>query len=284
MSHQLISHSPDLKRLRDEGYELEVRNNYLLVRNVPYVNASKEVRFGILVSELTLAGDVTTMPGTHIAHFVGDHPHNADGTEIPQIKYQSQKTPLDVDLVADHSFSNKPSNGYTDFFEKMATYIAIISSPAEAIDPSVTARTFAVIEADETESVFQYVDTASSRAQINLITRKLERGKIAIIGLGGTGSYVLDLVAKTPVREIQLFDGDVFSQHNAFRAPGAPSIEELRERPSKVAYLKAKYEKMHRCIVANECYVDESNVDLLQAMDFVFLCIRAISLLPDLTG
>ncbi|WP_318271316.1 ThiF family adenylyltransferase [Sphingobacterium cellulitidis] len=46
---------------------------------------------------------------------------------------------------------------------------------------------------------------------------KLERQKIAIIGLGGTGAYILDMVAKTPVKEIHLFDGDSFDQHNAFR-------------------------------------------------------------------
>jgi tRNA A37 threonylcarbamoyladenosine dehydratase len=81
----------------------------------------------------------------------------------------------------------------------------------------VTAKTFTVVDAEEEETVFKYIDTASSRAEINLIARKLELGKIAIVGLGGTGAYVLDLVAKTPVREIHLFDGDTFFQHNAFR-------------------------------------------------------------------
>ena len=35
MSQPLISRSSDLKRLRDEGYELEVRGNYLLVHSIP---------------------------------------------------------------------------------------------------------------------------------------------------------------------------------------------------------------------------------------------------------
>jgi len=56
-----------LKRLRDEGYDVEIRSNYLLIKNVPYVNSNKEIRFGILVSELTLAGDITTTPSTHVA-------------------------------------------------------------------------------------------------------------------------------------------------------------------------------------------------------------------------
>lgn len=37
MQSALISRSPDLLRLRDEGYEVEVRSGHLLVHNVPYV-------------------------------------------------------------------------------------------------------------------------------------------------------------------------------------------------------------------------------------------------------
>src|SRR5262249_18693651 len=153
-------------------------------------------------------------------------------------KHQSARTSLDHDLVVQHSFSSKPNGGYKDYYEKMTTYVAIISSPARSLDPNVTATPFLVTESVEEESVFNYIDTASTRAGINAVTRKLELGKLAIVGLGGTGSYVLDLVTKTPVREIHLFDGDLFLQHNAFRSPGAPSINELRERPSKVSYLK----------------------------------------------
>ena len=56
MSQQLISRSADLKRLREEGYDLEIRTGYLLVKDVPYVNSRKEVKRGILVSKLTLGG------------------------------------------------------------------------------------------------------------------------------------------------------------------------------------------------------------------------------------
>lgn len=273
MSQQLINRSSDLKRLRDEGYDVEVRSNYLLIKNVPYVNSSKEIKFGMLVSELTLAGDVTTTPSTHVAMFSGDHPCNKDGSEIFKIKHQSAQQQLDHDLVVHHSFSSKPSAGYKDYYEKMVTYVAIISSPAQAMDPTVTANTFPIIESEEETSVFNYIDTASSRARINAVTRKLELGKIGIVGLGGTGSYVLDLVAKTPVREIHLFDGDKFSQHNAFRSPGAPSVDELRKKPQKAVFFQEQYSRMRRHIVAHDCYIDASNVDQLRGMDFVFLCL-----------
>jgi hypothetical protein len=277
MSQQPISHSPDLKRLRDEGYDLRIRSGYLLVKDVPYVNSSKEVKRGTLVSVLILAGDVTAQPDNHVAYFAGDHPCREDGREIEQIKNQSSKLTLADDVVVDHTFSAKPkpADNYEDYYAKVTTYVAILSGPAQIIDPKVTAQTFPVIEpgtADE-ETVFNYIDTASSRAEISRVTKKLALGKIAIVGLGGTGSYVLDLVAKTPVSEIHLFDGDAFLQHNAFRSPGAPSIDELKAKPQKVAYLKNIYSKMRRGIVDHEVFVSQENVEHLKEMDFVFLCL-----------
>lgn len=274
MSQQLISRSADLKRLRDEGYDIEVRHNDLLVKQVPYLNSRKEVSLGILVSELNLAGDVTTPPKSHVAFFAGEYPCNKDGSEIAQIRHQSTVQKRGNDLEVNHSFSSKPPNGqYKDYYDKMTTYVAIISNPARAIDPTATPKTFPVIEAADDESVFNYLDTASSRAGIGAISSKLELAKVAIVGLGGTGSYVLDLIAKTPVKEIHLFDGDKFSNHNAFRTPGAPSLDELRQNEQKVIYLKRQYSKMHRHVIDHNVYVDSENIGQLVGMDFVFLCL-----------
>jgi hypothetical protein len=130
-----------------------------------------------------------------------------------------------------------------------------------------------VIEANHEDSPFHYLDTGTTNAGIGAVTDKLRHKRIAIIGLGGTGSYVLDLIAKTPVQEIALFDGDTYLQHNAFRSPGAPSIATLKTLPLKVDYWKAVYSAMHRHIVAHGTHVDVANVDELRDMNFVFVCI-----------
>ena len=62
-----------------------------------------------------------------------------------------------------------------------------------------------------------YPDTNSGRAGITGLTECFDSMKIAIVGLSGTGSYVLDKVAKVPFKEIHLFDDDVFMNHNAYR-------------------------------------------------------------------
>ena len=273
MSPQLLDRSPDLLGLVADGYEVEIIGSHLVIRHVPYLNSRKEVRFGTLVSVLTLANEATAKPGDHVVSFAGEHPCNVDGSELVRIKHQSQHQDLGHGIVVDHTFSNKPEGGYSDYHHKMTTYIAIISGPAEAIDPNVTARTRRVIPSDDPKSVFVYRDTASSRAGIGAVSSKLELDKIAILGLGGTGSYVLDLVAKTPVKEIHLFDADRFLQHNAFRSPGAASLDDLTGIPLKVAYFKNQYSRMHRGIIVHDSYVDASNVGDLQQMSFVFLCL-----------
>jgi len=277
MSHIPISRSADLKKLRDEGYDLEIRSGWLLVKDVPYVNSRKEIKRGILVAKLVLAGDETARPDDHVAYFAGDYPCREDGTEIGKIKHSSGERTLADGVVIQHSFSAKPkpSDFYEDYYAKVTTYVAILSGPAQVIDPTVTAKTFPVVEPEKQkeETPFNYLDTASSRAEINLVTKKLDLRNIAIVGLGGTGSYVLDLVAKTPVKEIHLFDGDAFLQHNAFRSPGAPSIDDLKAKLPKATYFKDLYSKMRRGIVDHAAYVDAGNVEELRNMDFVFLCL-----------
>lgn len=276
MSQRLIDRSADLKKLRDEGYDLEIRSGCLLVKDVPYVNSRKEVNRGILVMKLVLAGDETVRPDDHVAYFSGEHPCDEDGAEITKIKHGSGERSLAEGVVIQHSFSAKPkpNDFYPDYYDKVTWYVSILSGPAWRLDHTATAKTFSVIEPDKDgDEPFNYNDTASSRAEIVAVTKKMALEKVAIVGLGGTGSYVLDFVAKTPVREIHLFDGDVFLQHNAFRSPGAASVEELRARQTKVAYFKNIYSKMHRGIVDHATYVDASNMDELRGMNFVFLCL-----------
>ena len=274
MSSALINRSLDLKRLLDEGYEIEVRAGYLLVHSVPYVNCKRQVTRGILVSHLTLAGEITAKPQTHVAHFIGDQPCHADGAPIVQIILdENPKPPVAAGIPVRQSFSNKPADGYPDYHAKMTRYIEIISAPARSIDPDATAITRNVIQSVHDDSVFHYTDSATSRAGIGRVSNRLAKGKIVIIGLGGTGSYVLDVVAKTWAKEIHLLDGDVFLQHNAFRSPGAASMEELRAQQMKVDYYAGIYSKMRKGIVPHGVYVTAENLQLLDAADFVFLCV-----------
>jgi len=273
MSHRPISRSPDLQKLRNEGYDIAIQSGFLLVRQVPYARTDRTVDRGILVSPLELANDVAQRPRDHVVFWTGDMPCDANGSPLSRLVNQSSDRTIIEDLVAHHSFSQKPAEGYVDYHHKMTNYVRMLEGPAQALVPGVTARVFPVVRTDEAESVFTYEDTASSRAGIVPITQKLEKGRIAIVGVGGTGSYVLDHIAKTPVAEIHLYDGDRFLQHNAFRSPGAPSAEELERGLRKVEWFAELYSHMHRRIIPHPYDLDETNVSELLGMEFVFLCI-----------
>lgn len=275
MSQKLIDLNPDFARLRKEGFALEIREGYLLVHEVPYVDSKSQIKYGIFVSDLSsLVGDKTVSPiAQHVAYFIGAHPCNPDGTPISAIVNASGDNQLAKNLTINHTFSNKPASGYANYYEKVVTYVTIIASQAQAIDDGVVIRPFRDIAQSSQSNVFNYSDYNSSKAKINIITDKLSGQKLAIIGVGGTGSYVLDLVAKTPVDEIHLFDGDIFFQQNAFRAPGAPSIEKLQEVNKKANYLRDIYSNMRKNIVAHDYHVDSSNVHELAIMTFAFLCV-----------
>lgn len=272
MSLKLIDLNPDLKKLQTEGFAVEVRAGYLLVHDIPYVKPSKNIGRGILVSKLELAADRTVKPEDHKMFFTGDHPCTHEGAVIAGIKLGSDRQDLGSGIVVDHSFSNKPANGYTDYYHKVTSYVRIIVSFAQAIDPSVSAQRFMAIRSTDPEVVFNYHDTNSSRAEINVISEKLSTLKIGIVGLGGTGSYVLDFVAKTWVKEIHLFDGDTLLSHNAFRAPGAASFETLVEQPKKVDYYSGIYSQQRKFIIPHSYHLTSANVGELAGFDFVFVC------------
>jgi hypothetical protein len=277
MSRQLVSLSPDLQRLQDEGYDFEIRDTYLLVR-VPYVTADKAIASGTLASELTVSGDRTTAPSTHVVYFIGsnnDMPHDDQGNRLDKLINQTSDIPLSSGLVANCSFSHKPDPTYADYYEKMSTYADMLLAYAQAIDPTVKSKTFPPIATDQSESVFRYFDSATSRARIGAVTDKIRLRKVVIIGLGGTGSYILDAVSKTPVREIHLYDRDIMLTHNAFRAPGAASLAELTAAPRKVDYHTSTYDTIHRGIMPHPVHIEASNIDELGDADFVFIAIDA---------
>lgn len=262
------NHSLGIKELHNDDYEVEIVGNLLLIHSVPYLNAKKELVYGTLVSNVS-----TPSPNTHVVYFIGETPCGIDGRPMSQLINNSQRQDLGNGIIIDHLFSHKPNPMYPTYYEKMTTYVNILSGQAQHYFPMATARTGRVIDSKQEDSVLHYTDTNSSRAEIDAINEKLSGLKIGIIGLGGTGSYILDKVAKTLVGEIHLFDGDKFKQHNAFRAPGATTKERIDLNTFKVEYFKEVYSQMHKNIISNSIYINETNLGLLNSLDFVFIAI-----------
>lgn len=274
MSPPLTNRNPDLARLVQDGFELAILYGHLVITGVPYVTSRREIRLGTLVSDMSsISGDVTASPiRQHVAMFAGEYPCDHEGKPLEHMRHGSGDQILGPGLIVNHSFSKKPREGYRDYHHKMTTYVDMIERHAKVIDPNVTARTHRFVESDDPQSPFHYPDTASGRVGITNIMRKLGLARVCIFGVGGTGSYILDLVAKTPVREIAIFDDDTFLQHNAFRAPGAPSADELKKLPKKADYLAGIYSRMHRGIVPHTFAIAEDTISKIGVLDFAFIC------------
>lgn len=161
---------------------------------------------------------------------------------------------------------------YEKIYDKVVAYERLIGGAARSLDRTANARTHAKAMLARDDSPFVIPDSASARYRIGHLNRKL-LGRVAIIGLGGTGSFVLDHLAKTWVSDIHLYDGDQLLNHNLFRSPGSPEPELLRAFPTKVQYYAQVYGRMHSGITAHPVRVTSANVDEMTGFDFVFVCI-----------
>ena len=267
-----ISQDPDVARLLDDGYVVVEQAGHLVIQHIPYVTEQREIAYGFLTYPITMSGDRMVSGTDHRIWFGGTTPCDERGQRLPLATPEPH--PVTDGVQADFMLSSKPTpSGYSNEYDKVTAYARIICDQAKALDALVTATPGAAWTEIEPDSPFCYRDTATSRAGLTVIHRRFRGERVAIIGLGGSGGYVLDQVAKTEVDSIALFDGDTFENHNAFRAPGAPSIDTLRQRPYKASYFAGIYQRMHRRITAHDVFIDAQSLELLDGATFVFLAL-----------
>ena len=130
--------------------------------------------------------------------------------------------------------------------------------------------TFRTVE-EVSDSVFKFHDTLTSRAEITDLSGKFANDVVAIIGLGGTGAFVLDLLIKTPVREVRAFDRDQFHVHNAFRSPG--KVEESDFDKTKAEVYQHRYENFRSGVKLIPKFIDASCGNDFEGVTFVFVCV-----------
>lgn len=274
MSHALIARNDDLRSLQEAGYTLRIVDAQLLVENVPYVTPGKEVQEGILAMELDLSANNTVPPTSHVAYWIGDLPSTDDGKALVSLIHENaERTKVAEGLPGAYTLSAKPDTPYRDYRHKAETYIGILGDQARRIRPDATAQQWKrPTTCDDEDDVFRFPDTAASRHRIADLRALFRDQKVAIVGLGGTGSYVLDFVAKTPVHEIHVFDGKRFLDHNAYRAPGAYGLADLEGGPFKTEIHASRYRLMRRRVVSHSTRIGQHNLGALDGFTTVFLC------------
>lgn len=275
MFQKLVNRNPDLARLVERGFAVAFDSNCLIVRDIPYLDADRALQWGAIVAKLEFIDKEKVVQDDHQIYFAGSHPHQLDGTAIANLGGGEAKMPLSEaysDVVVQRSFSNKPKHTgkFADFFEKIESYVSIISGPAiEHCD--VNPYTFRSDETFHLDSIFKFHDTLTTRAEIGNLNSVFSNEVIAIIGLGGTGAYLLDFLVKSPVAEVRGFDGDGFHVHNAFRSPGRLDEGELGLKKADV--YRGRYENFRHGLNLEATYIDEASAEALAGVTFAFVCV-----------
>lgn len=276
MFHQLVNHNGDIKKLVDKGYAVAFDAlNYLVVRDIPYLDQALNLRWGAIVTKFVDQGKNVIAQEDHQIWFAGAHPYGLDGKPIPNLgggPVQLTMSAGTQDVVVQRSFSNKPkvTGKFNDFFEKVESYVTIISGPAIE-HHKANPLTFRTMETAPSDSPFRFRDTLTSRAEIGDLSAKFKNDVIAIIGLGGTGAYLLDFIVKTPVREIRGFDKDHYFVHNAFRSPG--KVEESEFGKTKAEIYHARYDNFRTGLTIAEKFVDATCEEDFKGVTFAFVCV-----------
>lgn len=273
MFHALVNHNEDLHKLLVKGYAIALDGNHLIVRDIPYLDDNGNLCKGAIVCKMHSPDNKRYVQDDHQIYFAGSHPHGLDGKPIPNLAGGTHTIPLpdSPDVVVQRSFSNKPKpNGYPDHFTKVESYVTVLSGPAmERYE--VSPLTFKAVETIAGNSVFKFKDTLTTRAEISDLAAKFKAEVVAIIGLGGTGAYVLDFMVKTPVARILGFDRDLYHVHNAFRSPG--KLDEAELDQSKAEVYQNRYEGFREGLSLVPKFVDESCAEDFRDVTFAFVCV-----------
>jgi len=272
--HRLVNHNDDIRRLLEKGYAIAFDSNHLIVRDIPYLDAGGAPQLGAIVTNyVSLDGDRIAQQD-HQIFFAGSVPYGLDGKPIPRLGGGVVTLALSdacTDVVVERSFSNKPvpSGAFVDFFEKIESYVTIISGPAMSRH-NANPLTFRSVQTVP-DSVFAFHDTMTSRARIGDLSQGLTEDVIAIIGLGGTGAYLLDFLVRTPAKEIRAFDLDLFHVHNSYRSPGRVNKGEFKKKKAHV--YRHRYKNFRSGLSFISKYIDSQSVEEMEGVTFAFVCV-----------
>ncbi|WP_338110633.1 ThiF family adenylyltransferase [Rhodoblastus acidophilus] len=271
---ELANHNPFIRDLDEMGYQVDFVGAHLVIYGLPYLDSRGNLQYGDWASPVDLNQAVIAPPSNHQAWWRGTRPHDASHREL-RLGGGAHALVITADFTADFSFSFKLTEdgqmrAYRSFEEKVQTYLDAITAPALAAYPDAKRHRGITIKAAEQSSPLRYPDTMSARYQMNDVSSLLRGKKAAIVGLGGTGSYILDFIARTHLERIALFDDDKVHVHTIFRIPGfiPNAIEGL-----KVEALARQYDQWHAGIEAVPERVTMDNIERLREFDFVFVSV-----------
>ena len=141
MLHELANHNDDIRRLLEKGYAVAIDSNHLVVRDIPYLDSENQLQVAAIVAKLEFIDQKRVVQTDHQVFFAGSVPYGLDRKPIPNLgggPAQISLSGASKDVVVERSFSSKPkaTGRFSDFFEKVESYVTIISGPAMELTTS----------------------------------------------------------------------------------------------------------------------------------------------------
>ena len=283
MSNSLISRNADLLALVEAGYSIKVLGAYLIVEGIPYLAECGGIKKADIVTSLDLSEGKTTPPSDHTVWWTGGMPHKADGESMDAYlccaKWEAGRD-IGEGITVYMQWSRKPrergtTRGYMNYQEKVETYVDEVAGQAESKQPGIlmTARSGGYLEV-ESNTRFMYLNTSTYRDGTKGAEQNIEKEVVAVIGVGGSGSYLVDILAKTSIKELHLYDDDVMKQENAFRIAGAARIGELGSGKHKVEWHRERYAEVRKeGLYVHPVKIDDENLACLKTCTTVFIAV-----------
>ena len=243
------------------GWTIEVGQNRISVREVPYRKKDGEAGTCQVLVEtkddgLTMKAPANGSGASHAAVLIGVSQGRA---------YQASGEPVGNVLWTDNTnqcvISIKRDEGeYSNAWHALFVYTATVAGEV------------GLEERDQVERIFKLEIDGEDSREMRAWRNRARAQRVAIVGLGGVGLWILDLMSKTYVNEIRIWDGDVIEGRNLLRAPGWASQDAIGR--NKAQYFGEHYQQMRRGISIHAEYLQaDDHADAFEDLDFVFVAI-----------
>ena len=160
--------------------------------------------------------------------------------------------------------------GYGDYGEKILAYARLIARETgknwkrETMGSGVVKKGNNMVDQE----------TGLTRSAIGDMDQLFRQEKLAVIGAGGTGGFIVDMIAKCNVASIDIYDDDVVSQHTQLRWPGVVNRQVVEEHKNKAEYLAELYaSRTNMNIKGHALRVDGSKLTMFKDKTMVFVAV-----------
>jgi len=260
--------------LVDEGFQVTVEGGYLIVDRVPYVVSAGQVGWGALICAYRNVDGVPQLDGDHQCWFTGTVPCTAEGVSLANTLVSNAQLQMIGGRQVHCHLSNKPDPigaFFDNHYNKIIHYVRKITRHARDVDPTVSATSTGSFHYRQKPSVFFYPNDAIALGGLDAYADKVRLRRVCIVGAGGTGSYLLDALAKEEIEQVDIYDHDVIEPKNVYRMPSAMTPEDAFAQHPKAPWLAARYAVMRHGITGHAVRIDACNTHLLAGADFVFI-------------